>query len=287
MFLSVKFKLENMYFELNKALIDNILFSMEDQRGIFLLDTQKGIVVSSESEKISSDERYITLPEWNSANGFRLMENFITNFKNPLIQYELNVALDQGKGVFRSFKDTLSRYPSAEKRWFSFKEREMKRIIIEWYNAYRDAWGLERIGEEPEETFDLVLSDFIFRKPKEKDLPYIEELHREVLEEANNFSESLRGEVVLVAETIECDFAGYIEIIQKDKTLHINALEVRPEFRGLGVGEELCSQFLDTIDRNTVSAVTVDLNISSESFSRVLLRKSFKPYATRYCLNLM
>ena len=28
----------------------------------------------------------------------------------------------------------------------------MRREILEWYNALREEWGLERLGEEPEET---------------------------------------------------------------------------------------------------------------------------------------
>lgn len=38
----------------------------------------------------------------------------------------------------------------------------MKREVIRWYNALREEWGLELIGEEPEETDDLVQDDFRF-----------------------------------------------------------------------------------------------------------------------------
>jgi hypothetical protein len=161
-----------MQFELTEALIDDILFSMEDQEGEFYLDTLEGIVAGGlegpdvfgeEDGGGENDGRYIDLPEWDSASGFRLMERFAAGFRNPLVREELTSALGHGKGVFRAFKNTLSRYPETEKLWFAFKEREMKREIIMWYNGLREEWGLEKIGMEPEETGDLVLEDFRFR----------------------------------------------------------------------------------------------------------------------------
>ena len=74
-----------MQFELTEALIDYILFSMEDQKGGFLLDIVEGVIVSgadgldiSEGGGEAGDggSRYISLPKWDSANGFRLMEHF-------------------------------------------------------------------------------------------------------------------------------------------------------------------------------------------------------------------
>jgi GNAT superfamily N-acetyltransferase len=290
-----------MQFELTDALIDDILFSMEDQVGSFLLDTLEGIVVNPEVDSIAEDPentRYTPLPAWYSSDGYHLMERFAAGFKNPVVREELTVALDRGRGVFRAFKDTLNRYPEAEKRWFSFKEQEMKQEIIRWYNALRDQWGLEQIGSEPEETEDLILEDFIFREPLTKDWIAVEELHRQLLTEYQNPGNQIKstdtppallkeasglpGEVQLIAETSSGDFAGYIAIARQGKILEISALEVKPEFRGLGIGEELVSRMLDRIDPPTVSAITMDLPVESEGFSQVLFRKSFKPYATRY-----
>ena len=260
------------------------------------MDTQEGILVGSESglfENNRDDGRYIELPRWDSSRGFRLMEQFTTILKNPLIQQELTAALDQGKRVFRAFKNALSLRPEAEKRWFAFKQQEMKREIILWYNALCDEWGLERMGIEPEETDDLVLEDFIFREPEPKDTAFSEELHRRILEDkAGNGKKPLcptgtvKGDLALIAETGGGDFAGYIAVLQKNEILYINALEVKPEFRGLGIGEELCSRLLKKIDPKTISCISMDLPIDAEGFSRVLFRKSFKPYATRYYLNL-
>ncbi|MDR1301329.1 MAG: GNAT family N-acetyltransferase [Treponema sp.] len=288
-----------MRFELTEALTDDLLFSMEDQEGEFLLDTQEGVVVEKGTVFVEDRDtnrgtgRYIALPAWHSADGYRLMERFAAGYKNTLIRTGLTAALAQGKGVFRAFKDTLNGYPEAEKRWFAFKTREMKLKIIRWYNALRDAWGLERIGTEPEETDDLVLEDFMFRKPHSQDLAAAAELHHRIREEGNQPGaaclpepQDASGGLALVAETGGGDFAGYIATTCIGKTLYIHALEVKPEYRGLGIGEALFSRVLDTLDHAAISRVSMDLPVEAEWFSRVLLRKSFTPWVTRYGLTL-
>ena len=299
-----------MQFELTDALIDEILFSMEDQNGEFCLDTVEGVVVGGvDGPDISRDdddgeggERYISLPEWDSASGFRLMEHFITQLRNPMVREELSSALGRGRGVFRAFKDTLGRYPEAEKLWFSFKEREMKLEIIRWYNGLREEWGLEKVGMEPEETEDLVLEDFRFRPFRREDLALVGELHRLCLEEhKRNAAEAGRSpsvqvnadgvlelpfEKAMIAETGGGEFAGYIAGILQDSIFRIQRLEVMAEYRGLGVGETLLGQFLDSLDPNEVMYVLFDLPSRTEGFSRVLSRESFRPYMVRYCLNL-
>ncbi len=68
-----------MQFELDETLVDSILFSMEDQNDTFLVDTHEADVVSVndlEEEEFEDDEHYISLPEWDSNDGFRLMERF-------------------------------------------------------------------------------------------------------------------------------------------------------------------------------------------------------------------
>ena len=320
-----------MQFELTEALIDDILFSMEDQDGEFCLDTVEGVVAGgADGPEIDWDEglnsdggpRYIELPEWDSASGFRLMERFVAGFRNPLVREELTAALNHGKGVFRAFKNTLGRYPEAEKHWFLFKEREMKREVIRWYNGLREEWGLKKIGMEPEDTGDLVLEDFRFRPFTADDIPLAEELHRSCLEEYKKaFAESgaINSSGVLLkefqiyfssmdnlfsaeqnahapamaAESGGGDFAGYISGTIRDSVLYIQALEVKAEYRGMGIGEALLIGFIDGLDANEVTHVLLDMPSWAEhksplmdGFSRVLLRESFRPYVTRYSLNM-
>jgi GNAT superfamily N-acetyltransferase len=293
-----------MQFDLTEALIDDILFSMEDQNGEFLLDTQGGMIVPGDEIPDNPDEkeeRYIDLPEWDSASGYQLMEHFTAALRNPVARNELNTALNRGRGVFRAFKDILGYYPEIEKRWFTYKEREMKRSIIRWYNGLREEWGLEKIGTEPEETEDLVLEDFRFREADPSDAGEAENLHRICREEylkyarENNpaaevflegLSWSFPGDLALVAETGGGDFAGYAAAAGADPVLHVFALEVKPEYRGLGVGETLLSRFLEKAREGPYPRVSMDLPPPAEGFSRELLRKAFKPYAVRYCMEL-
>ena len=281
-----------MQFELSDALIDDILFSMEDQEWVFFIDCQEGVVISEEDAREALEEdtdRFIDLPKWDSSDGFRLMERFTTAFRNPMIRNELSSALNQGKGVFRAFKNTLSLYPEAEKLWFSYKEREMKREIVRWYNGLREEWGMEKIGLEPEETGDLVLEDFRFREFHDDDRAAAAELHRLCLEDAlddDRFKDIPKETLAITAESVSGEFAGYVSAGQKGRNLFIHALEVRPEYRGLGIGKALLSQLLAKLDPSKVSQVFLDLSAKDECFSRALAREGFVPQITRYCLFL-
>jgi GNAT superfamily N-acetyltransferase len=306
-----------MQFELSEALIKDLLFSMEDQMGNFFLDTQEGVIIGEEDEgfdQVEEDkDRYIPLPGWDSSDGFRLMEHFAAGLRNPSIRDDLAKALNRGKGVFRAFKDIISRYPETEKLWFGFKERGMRREILRWYNALREQWGLDRIGLEPEETGDLVLEDFRFHLPGDGDKEAAAALHRNCLEELRNYAMeqglgavyqeshcrtewawSFPGDLSLVVETGNGDFTGYIAASWRGGVLRIHALEVRSEFRGLGIGESLLARFIEEARRRfAVKAgakaplqILIDLPTGSEGFSQVLYRDSFKPYAVRYCFKM-
>jgi GNAT superfamily N-acetyltransferase len=285
-----------MQFELTEALMDDILFSMEDQNGDFYIDTKDGVVAGGAgSDEIPDDEeagRYIDLPEWDSSSGFRLMERFAASFRNPLIRDELTSALNRGRGVFRAFKNILSQHSEAEKLWFLFKDHEMKREIVSWYNALREEWGLEKIGPEPEDTADLVLEDFRFREFRECDLEAAGELHKLCLDaakEAGIQSEDavkLPGDMAFVSESGGGVFAGFISASCKRSELYIEIFEVRPEYRGLGIGEALLTHLLDTPKVREASRIFMDLPAGSNGFSQVLARGGFEPSLTRYSLDI-
>jgi N-acetylglutamate synthase-like GNAT family acetyltransferase len=268
----------SMRFELTEAILDDILFSMEDQDGIFFIDTQEGVVITEwdERDALENDEkgRFIGLPEWDSSSGFRLMERFAATIRNPLIRNELSSALNQGRGVFRAFKNAINFHPEAEKLWFSFKEKEMKREIINWYNGLREEWGLEKIGLEPEETSDLVLEDFCIREFRDED-------SNEIIDEAPALMDPVR----LIAESGNGEFVGHISAERKNNTLFIRALEVKSQYRGLGIGKALLDHFLINIKPLSVSEVYIDLPTETEWFSRALIREGFEPHITKYCLN--
>ena len=273
-----------MQFELTDALIHDILFAMEDQVGEFMLDTVEGVVVGG-----GDGEHYIDLPEWHSSDGFRLMEHFAAGLRNPIVREELTSALNMGRGVFRAFKDTLSRHPEIEKLWFAYKDQQMKKEIVEWYNALREEWGLEKIGMEPDETDDLVFEDFRIRPFRKEDAFQAEELHRQCLEEYENKLIGNGPNIPvdgLVAESRDGELAGYISWERIKSAIYIQRLEVKAEFRGLGIGEALLKKFIESLDPIEIDQVLLDLPAEAEGFSRVLYRESFKPYTVKYWLKL-
>ena len=301
-----------MHFDLDEALLDQILFAMEDQDGEFRLDTQEGVVYTLEEieemgEDPDDEDRYIPIPLWTSNDGFRLMEKFTASLRNPPVKNDLTNALDRGRGVFRAFKDVLTNYPPVERLWYAFKEREMKRAVLDWYNALREEWGLERIGEEPEETEDLVLEDFRFRPGTAADEEQARKLHNECITETETIFERNQGspipdalmdykkqdwqfpaDISLVAETSRGDFAGYIAAHQYENLLKIEALEVYTEYRGLGLAEALLMRLMEQVKqrKQDIRYVQIVLPALYEGFSRVLLRSGFQIYESRYFCTL-
>ena len=256
-----------MQFELNDALVDDILFYMENQDGVFLLDTRDGIVVSAddfndddEQGDFSDSERFISLPDWSANDGFRLMEHFAASLKNPVIREELSAALNRGKGVFRSFKNVLEQYPETEKQWYNYKEREMRREVIDWYNSYREEWGLSLVGNEPEDNTSLVLEDFIIKECG---------------------AGKAGGDFSFTAENADGDIAASINAQLTGDVLHIKILEVKPEYRGMGIAKTLLSKMIEKADEHKLN-ISIDVPAETNFFSRSLLLEEFKPYFQRF-----
>jgi GNAT superfamily N-acetyltransferase len=300
-----------MRFDLDDALMDDILFCMENQEGDFLLDTHKGQIIDTnnneyddepepqpglKSEGSPSDYndggRFIELPEWSPREGFRLMEKFTAGLKTPVLRHELSLALNRNKGVFRFFKNVIEQYPETEKLWLSYKDREMKRVVSAWYNALREEWGLAPIGGEPEDTSSLVLEDFVLREGKEADYEKASALHQLCVEEMKDEDSSavfesinqcdFSGGFFITAETSNGDFSGFIYAVKDScSCLQIRRLEVKPEYRGLGLGKTLLSKFLEKADEKHFP-VTIDLPSGREYFSRTLLMEEFKPGVQKF-----
>jgi len=287
-----------MRFELDKTLIDVILFYMENQEGEFLIDAVKGQVIDinnndyEEEIDFNDEQRFFPLPDWNPGDGYRLMEKFTASIKNPLVRHELSLALNSKKSVFRHFKNAIEQYPEIEKMWFAYKEREMKSEVLSWYNALREEWGLEPIGSEPEDTSSLVLEDFVFRAGNENDIEKAAALHRECVEESedkaiiaiyeamNKFE--IGSDFFIVAENASGEFAGFIAA-KSDSTSHLRifALEVKPEYRGMGLGKALLAKMLERADELKLT-VTIDLPVGADYFARALHLEGFKPCLQRF-----
>ena len=128
-----------MTFILSPEMIDDIIFSMENQNEILSFDALEGICVDEDAidddyETVIDDQRYYDLPDWTSAQGFRVMEQFIVQVHNPLLREALLEALRHRKGVFRRYKEVLKTVPAIEREWYRFKEQQMRAAVYEWYN---------------------------------------------------------------------------------------------------------------------------------------------------------
>ncbi|MCL1888307.1 MAG: GNAT family N-acetyltransferase [Kiritimatiellaeota bacterium] len=143
----------------------------------------------------------------------------------------------------------------------------------------------------------LALEDFRFRKGAAGDSVAAEELHRACLGEYPGGSGEapaaqiltgmgewvFPGSMSFVAETAAGEFAGYASAaLLSEGFLCVRAIEVKSEYRGLGLGKTLITRLLEQADSEKIPHVTIDLPAGQEHFSRVLLRESFKPCVQRY-----
>ena len=259
-----------MTFILSPAIIDEIIFAMENQTEFFLFDALEGMCVGEDTiddayESGAGGERYYNLPEWSSAQGFRVMEQFTTRVHNPLLRESLQEALRQRKGVFRRYKAVLKAVPAVEHEWYRFKDQQMKAAVYEWYNELRMIWGLEKIGFEEETDTRLLPEDFTFqvRKLSAADTAFLSDFIRKTaeaadLEEASVSSAAKKTQSIfnmlvqaeagtigsdaflIVGETFDEPCAVcLIAEFPSEQCCCIPLLRVLPEYRGLGLGKEL------------------------------------------------
>lgn len=303
-----------MNFELTDEIRSLIVFAMEDQGNSYLFDSvDKKTVVESTLEKVD-EERYYKIPTWDSIKGFKLMERFISLLRNPLAREDLRGVLFSGKGVFRNFKNVLHQYPEVEKLWYSFKEKEMRQIVSNWYNTLLDSWGLEQLGVEPEENNDAVYEDFVFRVAYEEkenhssdseilfsvsemfclefEKQYSSEIGITLSElwksQLNSFNPE--SEFSVISETVEGEFAGACLSFSyggdSSHTSVISALYVEPAFRGLGIGKELINQCVLGLKKRGMRWALIP-NVSISTFVvEMLLKSGFTQLGTGFVLSL-
>jgi hypothetical protein len=81
------------------------------------------------------NERYVITPKIESYESYEYMRKFVELVEDKELQERLSVALDK-KRPFRQFKDALHEDPEEEKKWFKFKEQEIKKEIVSWLAVY-------------------------------------------------------------------------------------------------------------------------------------------------------
>lgn len=304
-----------MVFELTKSVIDDIIFSMEDQNSEFLFDAESACVVPLDSldgdgtDELEENENLYPLPEWNSDDGFEIMEKFAESVRVPKIQQELQQVLANGRGVFRNFKNVLKLYPHIEKRFHAFKEAKMRSVVVDWYNSLRDSWGLEKLSQDFEDYEDLVQQDFEFR-------PYNHQEDSDcILKEAELISgelkESFDGEAGQLAahlwmckfdyeklavpcgilcRTLSGDFAACLLFSQYKSSFAKNSVAltsvfVNQNYRGLGLARELFSRGISYLKEQGIQSIIAD-SVLPDFFEPLLARCGFEKKGSFYVADL-
>ena len=263
----------SMSLPLTSALLDQILFAMEDQDNFSVLNLTTRQVEFCADENACGEGTVLPLPTWSSTDGFRMMRDFSESIHNPAVQVELRAVLDSGHGVFKRFKQILKPRDLLYRQWLRFKRRFMEEKVRQWL----DQWP-EVVFEDPTdpafggESGGLLATDFGFREGTLEEASRLEDWDAEACHEAARgvFGESVgadyaayfrrgrlftEGDRLWVAENPQGDWAG---ILWSRRWAHptdgADVVEVLlwfvdPEYRGLGLGAML----LETL-RNAVGA---------------------------------
>ena len=305
-----------MQFPLTDEIIDQIVFAMEDQRDAFLVDRFTGELVGKEempeeeaveaelAESAALDgvreERYVPIPDWSPADGFQLMERFVLKLRNPIFAEKLREALASGQGVFRKFKDILRQHREIERRWFNFKDREMRRVVEQWYEEERELAGLERRAAGEETPAELVASDFAIQRGEARHLEPAVKLDRKVFAEelpAADYASARqtlpplldRRSLFLAAELPQGEFAGFVWAVpeaSRPEALRLVQLAVRKHFRGLGLAAQLLRRLIQEARESGCGRIIVPLRGSTLALAPLFEGLGFSPQAVELGFDL-
>jgi GNAT superfamily N-acetyltransferase len=299
-------------FELDDKIAESIIFAMENQETVFLVDVETGTLLPRDSEPNPEETdqgdiaRYEPLPDWTSQDGFRLMEQFSQTLGHPVARAELLSALARGHGVFRAFKNALDAHPETGKKWYEYKERAMKARIVHWYEDLREVCGLARLGLEPEDTEDLLLSDFHILDYGSERWKTLAGVLRAGCEDAlgrfpaalveyefSALDRALSGETsgeysLYSAECEPGDCAG-LAIVRTLFTGDISIgklvfLYVDPARRRIGLGRQLVEHAREALVAAGVRYFIVDVPFLWQEFGSSLGTQGYTPFGTRWMM---
>ena len=147
---------------LSEQVLSEIIFGMENQDADYLLDISTGTLYNQELDDGSehSAENLVSLPPWNSSDGYQLMVSFTNSCKDKDLQRRLSDELNsRQKGVFRRFRDILSEDNEVLNQWYDFKDRRMKSYIRSYYRTQLSN-DLDSLEEGDDAVEGELLSDF-------------------------------------------------------------------------------------------------------------------------------
>ena len=301
-----------MMFSLTCELIDEIISAMENQEKKFAVNAKKNELVEISSVFLQNfsvdEENFYCLPEWRPADGFSLREEFVNQLHSPLAHDELQSVLHSGRGVFKSFRNVIKKFPEIERRWHIFKHRIMSLRINEWYNNLREIWGLERLEQLCESDDTSVYDDFSFREYNpssdkkmlllqvEPDSCCCEKLPFEV---NNAIYEKLytdfekddsENQIGFVCFSHSDEFAGCITVSQMAKkqkdVMIMTGIFVPEQFRGLGICTELIQMCVSKLQAIGKKWIFIPDLFVPEILQPLLIRTGFEKIYSGYILDL-
>ena len=86
---------------------------------------------SEDPPDFDDPDRWLFVGPEGSDDGYRDMADFIATVADPGRTERLGIAID-GRGAFGRFKDTLSRWPDDEDRWYRFSEERTRGRARRW-----------------------------------------------------------------------------------------------------------------------------------------------------------
>lgn len=87
--------------------------------------------IGEETEEDDESDRWLWVNSEGSRDGYRDMEWFIEQLDDPGVTDRLMIAIE-GRGAFRRFKDTLSRWPDLMTRWHAFSAERHRGRSRRW-----------------------------------------------------------------------------------------------------------------------------------------------------------
>ncbi|MFA5699295.1 MAG: UPF0158 family protein [Sphaerochaeta sp.] len=290
---------------LTEHLIEEIAFAMEDQNWEHFLDLKEGVIITDkelraledDEEKAFDNERYASIPEWTSADGFRLMERFADGVRNIPVKENLFAALNRGKGVFRAFKDALGAEATLEQKWYLFKDQELRNVVIHWYEAEAGAAELETLPPEDEELFEeILLEDFTFEACDEFNRDEILDFADTILQhigKANGLrtvlTQSFEGKQKLLthlARTASGELAGLIAYtLYPDESTEILLYGIDDRYQGLGLFRLLFDSFSRQLGRLRVHRIFFGVTEEAQKLKELFIRHGAKPIMSIYELS--
>lgn len=127
---------------------EDVTMAMSDQQTEWMLDPATGKLCMDPDDAdflFGSDEaetwapadpdRVLPIPDFDSSDGYRLMQTFALEHADEEASKRLQEVLKMRK-PFRRFKDALGDFPELRRRWYEFEAEQMKRIAEDFYEAH-------------------------------------------------------------------------------------------------------------------------------------------------------